>query len=172
VEEDLASHKYAGRVHTRFPPEPNAYLHIGHAKAICTSFGVAADYGGVCNLRFDDTNPSREEAEYVEAMKRDIEWLGFDWGDRLYHASDYFDYLYACAEDLIQKGLAYVDDLSAQEIRQYRARSPSQGSTALPRPLGGGEPRAVSPHAGRRVPRGLARAPRQDRYGVTQHRPA
>ncbi|MBC7235470.1 MAG: glutamine--tRNA ligase, partial [Chloroflexi bacterium] len=120
VEQDLASNKYAGRVHTRFPPEPNGYLHIGHAKAICTNFGVAADYGGLCNLRFDDTNPSKEEIEYVEAIKRDVQWLGFDWGDRLYYASDYFDYLYACAEDLILKGKAYVDDLSAEEIREYR----------------------------------------------------
>jgi glutaminyl-tRNA synthetase len=120
VEQDLASNKYAGRVHTRFPPEPNAYLHIGHAKAICTSFGVAANYGGVYNLRFDDTNPSREEIEYVEAMKRDIQWLGFDWDDRLYHASDYFGYLYAYAEELIKKGKAYVDDLSPAEIRAYR----------------------------------------------------
>ncbi len=120
VEQDLASNKFAGRVHTRFPPEPNAYLHIGHAKAICTNFGVAADYDGLCNLRFDDTNPSREEIEYVEAMKRDIQWLGFDWDDRLYHASDYFGYLYACAEELIKKGKAYVDDLSPAEIRAYR----------------------------------------------------
>jgi len=120
VEQDLRAGKHSGPVHTRFPPEPNGYLHIGHAKAICLDFGVAVEYGGLCNLRFDDTNPSREEVEYVEAIKGDIRWLGFDWGDRLFFASDYFEQLYEYAVQLIEKGKAYVCDLSADEIREYR----------------------------------------------------
>ena len=120
VEEDLKTNKYGGKVHTRFPPEPNGYLHIGHAKAICINFGIAADYGGLCNLRFDDTNPIKEETTYAEVIKEDIRWLGFDWGDRLYHASDYFKQLYEWAVQLIKAGKAYVDDLSAEEIRETR----------------------------------------------------
>jgi glutaminyl-tRNA synthetase len=120
VEEDIRTGKFGGKVHTRFPPEPNGYLHIGHAKAICIDFGVAADYGGMCNLRFDDTNPTKEETIYAEAIKEDIRWLGFDWGDRLYHASDYFDQLYQFALRLIKKGKAYVDDQSADQIRETR----------------------------------------------------
>ncbi len=120
IDEDVKNNKNDGRVHTRFPPEPNGYLHIGHAKAICLDFGLAADYGGLCNLRFDDTNPTREEVEYVRSIEEDIRWLGFDWGDRLYYASDYYDQLYEYAVDLIKKGKAYVDDLSADEIREYR----------------------------------------------------
>jgi glutaminyl-tRNA synthetase len=120
VEEDLRTNKYGGRVHTRFPPEPNGYLHIGHAKSICLNFGIAARYGGLCNLRFDDTNPSKEEVEYVESIQEDIRWLGFDWDDRLFYASDYFEQLYEYAVQLIEKGQAYVCDLSADEIREYR----------------------------------------------------
>jgi len=120
VEEDLSTNKYKGKVHTRFPPEPNGYLHIGHAKAICIDFGIAADYGGLCNLRFDDTNPIKEESKYAEAMKEDIRWLGFDWEDREYYASDYYGKLYEYAIKLIKDGKAYVDDLSAEEIRQTR----------------------------------------------------
>jgi len=120
IEEDLRTGKYGGRVHTRFPPEPNGYLHIGHAKSICLNFGIAQEYGGLCNLRFDDTNPSKEETEYVESIMEDVRWLGFDWGDRLYYASDYFDQLYQWAVELIKKGKAYVCDLSAEEIRQTR----------------------------------------------------
>ncbi|MDY6910429.1 MAG: glutamine--tRNA ligase/YqeY domain fusion protein [Thermodesulfobacteriota bacterium] len=120
IEEDLKSGKYGGRVHTRFPPEPNGYLHIGHAKSICLNFGLAAEYGGLCNLRFDDTNPSKEEVEYVESIQEDVRWLGFDWGDRLYYASDYFERLYEHAIRLIEKGKAYVDSLSSEEIRRYR----------------------------------------------------
>src|SRR4051812_50178778 len=112
VAEDQRSGKHAGRVHTRFPPEPNGYLHIGHAKSICLNFGVAAEFGGHCNLRFDDTNPLKEEQEYLDAIQADVHWLGFDWGDNLFHASDYFEQLYAWAVELIRAGKAYVDDLS------------------------------------------------------------
>jgi len=120
VEEDLHAGKYGSRVHTRFPPEPNGYLHIGHAKAICIDFGIALKYDGLCNLRFDDTNPTREEQQYIDSIKEDIRWLGFDWGDREYYASDYYGQLYDWAFDLIKKGKAYVDDLSAEQIREYR----------------------------------------------------
>jgi glutaminyl-tRNA synthetase len=120
VEADLASGKHGGRVTTRFPPEPNGYLHIGHAKSICLNFGTAVDYGGKCNLRFDDTNPDTESDEYTEAIKADVKWLGFDWGERVLHASDYFDRLYRYACDLITDGKAYVDSLSAEEIRNFR----------------------------------------------------
>ena len=120
VQEDLRTNRFDGRVHTRFPPEPNGYLHIGHAKAICIDFGIAEDFGGVCNLRFDDTNPTRESIEYVESQKEDIRWLGFDWEDREFYASDYFEQLYEYAVKLIKKGKAYVCDLSPDEIREYR----------------------------------------------------
>ncbi|MEX0736456.1 MAG: glutamine--tRNA ligase/YqeY domain fusion protein [Bacteroidota bacterium] len=120
VEEDLKTGKFGGMVHTRFPPEPNGYLHIGHAKSICLNFGLARDYKGLCNLRFDDTNPTKEESEYVESIKLDVRWLGFDWGDREYYASDYFDQLYEFALTLVRKGKAYVCDLTGDEIRQYR----------------------------------------------------
>jgi len=120
IEEDLKTNKYGGRVHTRFPPEPNGYLHIGHAKSICLNFGLAEEFGGLCNLRFDDTNPSKEEVEYIESIIEDVHWLGFDWGDRLYYASDYFEKMYEYAVQLIKKGKAYVCDLTADEIRQYR----------------------------------------------------
>ncbi len=118
VDTDLSEGVY-NKVQTRFPPEPNGYLHIGHAKAICIDFGTAEKYGGSCNLRLDDTNPTKEDVEYVDAIKEDIEWLGFKW-DNVYYASDYFDYIYECALKLIDKGLAYVDELSADEIREYR----------------------------------------------------
>lgn len=120
IDEDNASGKYNGRVHTRFPPEPNGYLHIGHAKSICLNFGIAQDYGGLCNLRFDDTNPTKEDVEYVESIQEDIRWLGFDWEDRLYYASDYFEQMYEYAVQLIKKGKAFVCDLSAEEMREYR----------------------------------------------------
>ncbi|UCE83419.1 MAG: glutamine--tRNA ligase/YqeY domain fusion protein [Deltaproteobacteria bacterium] len=120
IEEDLETNKYDGRVMTRFPPEPNGYLHIGHAKSICLNFGLADEYGGLCNLRFDDTNPTKEEVEYVESIKEDVRWLGFDWEDRLYYASDYFEQLYQYAVQLVQEGKAYVDSLSAEEIKEYR----------------------------------------------------
>jgi glutaminyl-tRNA synthetase len=117
---DNASGKHGGRVATRFPPEPNGYLHIGHAKSICLNFGIAQDFGGTCNLRFDDTNPVTEDTEYVESIQEDVRWLGASWEDRLYYASDYFEKLYECGETLINKGLAYVDDQSPDEIRQSR----------------------------------------------------
>jgi len=120
IEEDLRNHKRGGRIITRFPPEPNGYLHIGHAKSIVLNFGLAERYGGVCNLRFDDTNPSTEETEYVESIKEDVRWLGFDWQDREFYASDYFDQLYQWAEQLILEGQAYVCDLTEEEAREYR----------------------------------------------------
>ena len=120
ITEDLQTNKYGGRVHTRFPPEPNGYLHIGHAKSICLNFGLAPEFKGLCNLRFDDTNPSKEDIEYVGSIKTDVRWLGFDWEDREYYASDYFQQLYEFALRLIRKGKAYVDDLSAEQIREFR----------------------------------------------------
>jgi len=120
IKEDLRTNRFGGRVHTRFPPEPNGYLHIGHAKAICITFGIAEELGGLYNLRFDDTNPVKEEEEYVDAIMEDIRWLGFDWEDRLFYASDYFEQLYQWAVQLIKDGKAYVDSLSPEEIKEYR----------------------------------------------------
>ena len=120
IDEDLQAGKNSGRVATRFPPEPNGYLHIGHAKSICLNFGIAEDYRGTCNLRFDDTNPHKENLEFVEAIQKDVRWLGYDWDDRLYYASNYFEKLYDYAVELIQKGKAYVCDLNADEVRAYR----------------------------------------------------
>jgi len=137
VTEDVKANKNAGRVHTRFPPEPNGYLHIGHAKAICISFEIAAEFNGLCNLRFDDTNPAKESVEYEEAIKRDIRWLGFDWDERLFYASDYFQKLYDYAVLLIKDGKAYVDSLSADEIREYRGTltEPGKASPYRSRPV-------------------------------------
>jgi glutaminyl-tRNA synthetase len=131
VEEDLRTGRDDGRIHTRFPPEPNGYLHIGHAKAICLDFGIAEKYGGKCNLRFDDTNPTKEDVEYVDSIKEDIHWLGFDWEDREFYASDYFGKLYDFAIDLIKKGLAYVDDQSSEEIAAQKG-SPTVPGTHSP----------------------------------------
>ncbi|MFH0910231.1 MAG: glutamine--tRNA ligase/YqeY domain fusion protein [Planctomycetota bacterium] len=141
IEEDLASGKHGGRVVTRFPPEPNGCLHIGHAKSISLNFGLAAQYGGVCHLRFDDTNPTTEEAEYVESIREDIRWLGFDWKDKLFYASDYFERLYQCAVELIRRGRAYVCDLATEEISRDR------GVLA--------KPGRESPHRGRTVEENL-----------------
>jgi glutaminyl-tRNA synthetase len=137
IDKDLETNKNQGRVHTRFPPEPNGYLHIGHAKSICLNFGLAAEYQGHCNLRFDDTNPIKEEMEYVQSIKEDIRWLGFDWEDRLFFASDYFEKLYEYALQLVQKGKAYVCDLSADEIRAYRGtlKEPGKNSPYRNRPV-------------------------------------
>ena len=121
VAQDRETRKFDGVVHTRFPPEPNGYLHIGHAKSICLNFGIAQEFSdGLCNLRFDDTNPAKEDVEYVESIQEDVRWLGFDWQDRRFFASDYFEKLYEYAVLLIKKGKAYVDSLTADEIRSYR----------------------------------------------------
>lgn len=128
IDEDLETGKYDGRVHTRFPPEPNGYLHIGHAKSICLNFGLAEQYNSLCNLRFDDTNPVREEEEYVQSIMEDVSWLGFDWEDRLYYASDYFQQLYVYACQLVESGHAYVDDQSAEEIRANRGSLTEPGT--------------------------------------------
>ena len=130
VVKDIKSNKRGGRVHTRFPPEPNGYLHIGHAKSICLNFGIAAEFSGLCNLRFDDTNPTKEEVEYVDSIKEDVHWLGFDWGDREYYASDYFQQLYEFAVRLIKDGKAYVDSLTADEIREYRGTLTEPGKNS------------------------------------------
>ncbi|MDH5458511.1 MAG: glutamate--tRNA ligase family protein, partial [Nitrospinota bacterium] len=137
IEEDLAAGKNDGRVHTRFPPEPNGYLHIGHAKSICLNFGLAQAFGGKCNLRFDDTNPLKEEEEFVHSIKEDVKWLGFDWADREYFTSDYFGQLYDWAVQLIKDGKAYVEDLSADEIREYRGTlsEPGRNSPHRDRPV-------------------------------------
>lgn len=142
INEDLALGKNESRVHTRFPPEPNGYLHIGHAKSICLNFGTAAEYGGLCNLRFDDTNPSREEEEFILSIQEDVRWLGFDWEDRLYYASDYFEIMYDYAVQLIKAGKAYVCDLDQDEIRRYRG-TPT-------------DPGVLSPYASRSVEENLA----------------
>jgi glutaminyl-tRNA synthetase len=136
VEDDIASGKHHGRVATRFPPEPNGYLHIGHAKSICLNFGIATDHGGTCNLRFDDTNPTKEEVEYVDSIKEDVAWLGFEWSAELY-ASDYFERLYQFAVELIRRGKAYVDSLGADEIRAYRGTltTPGRNSPYRDRPV-------------------------------------
>jgi glutaminyl-tRNA synthetase len=130
VTEEVAAAKNGGRVQTRFPPEPNGYLHIGHAMAICTDFGVAQDFSGSCFLRFDDTNPERENEEFVEGIKRDVRWLGFDWGPNLRHASDYFPRIYDFAVELVTKGLAYVDHSTAEEIRAERGTLTERGKNS------------------------------------------
>jgi glutaminyl-tRNA synthetase len=141
INEDLKTGKYGDRVHTRFPPEPNGYLHIGHAKSICLNFGLANEYSGLCNLRFDDTNPSKEEEEFINSIQEDVRWLGFDWEDRLYFASDYFEQLYQFACDLIKAQKAYVCDLSQEEMRQYRGTPTEAGK--------------ISPYASRSVEENL-----------------
>ena len=137
IDEHNRTGRFGGRVHTRVPPEPNGYLHIGHAKALCIDFGIAEDYGGITNLRYDDTNPVKEDVEYVDAIKEDIRWLGFDWGDREFYASDYFEPLYEMALQLIRKGLAYVDELSQDEMREYRGTltEPGKNSPWRDRPI-------------------------------------
>ena len=137
IAEDRRTGKHDGRVMTRFPPEPNGYLHIGHAKSICLNFGVALENGGRCNLRFDDTNPTTEDVEYVDAIEADVEWLGFDWGGGLFYASDYFEQLYGYAVALIKQGKAYVDGLTADQIREYRGTltEPGRESPSRDRPV-------------------------------------
>ncbi len=137
IDEDIKTNKYNGRVHTRFPPEPNGYLHIGHAKSICLNFGIAEDYKGFCNLRFDDTNPAKEEQEYVQSIIDNVKWLGFDWEDRLFFASDYFTQMYEYALQLVNAGKAYVDDLPADQITEYRGNltKPGKNSPYRDRPI-------------------------------------
>ena len=127
VADDLKEGRHGRRVNTRFPPEPNGYLHIGHAKSICLNFGVAEEFGGLCNLRFDDTNPTKEDVEYVDSIQEDVRWLGFDWDDRMFYASDYFEQMYRYAEQLITDGKAYIDSLTADQIREYRGSLTSPG---------------------------------------------
>ncbi len=136
IDKDLADGKHTS-VHTRFPPEPNGYLHIGHAKSICLNFGIAQDYQGQCNLRFDDTNPEKEDIEYVESIKKDVNWLGFEWDGEVCYSSNYFDKLYEYAIELINKGLAYVDELSPEQIREYRGTltAPGKPSPYRDRPI-------------------------------------
>ena len=151
IDDDLKTDKYGRKVHTRFPPEPNGYLHIGHAKSICLNYGIARDYNGKFNLRFDDTNPEKEETEYVKSIIEDVKWLGGDFEDRILYASDYFEQMYLWAVELIKKGKAYVDDLSAEEIREYRGTLTEPGKESPARKsfqiqvLGKHESR--SPHA-------------------------
>ena len=136
ISADIKANKHDGKVMTRFPPEPNGYLHIGHAKSICLNFGLADKFNGRCNLRFDDTNPIKEEQEYIDSIMEDVRWLGFDWEDRLYFASDYFDRFYEFAVFLIRKGRAYVDSLTADEIREFRGTltEPGRNSPDRDRP--------------------------------------
>ena len=148
VQADLSSKKHS-RIVTRFPPEPNGYLHIGHAKSIALNFGIAQEFAGKCHLRFDDTNPTKEEQEYIDSIQADVHWLGYDWGTDLYYASDYFERLYDWAEGLIKAGHAYVDDQSQEEIRdQPRHADGTRQELAVPRPHGGGKPRPVPAHEG------------------------
>ena len=161
IDKDLEDGVYSS-IQTRFPPEPNGYLHIGHAKAICINFGVKEKYKGVCNLRLDDTNPTKEDTEYVDAIKEDIQWLGFQW-DNLYYASDYFDFLFDCAIKLIKKGKAFVCELTPEEMRAYRGTL-----TELPQPLRGGKPGPVYAHEQGRVPGGQQGAACQNRYELPQ----
>ena len=169
IEEDIRNNKNEGRIHTRFPPEPNGYLHIGHAKAVCLNFGLAKRYNGKCNLRFDDTNPVKEEEEFIRSIKKDVSWLGFDWEDRLFYASDYFGKMYEYAVELIKKGKAFVCDLTSEQIREYRGTLK--------------EPGKESPYRNRSVEENLElfekmknggfpgrfpHPPRQNRYGLSQ----
>ena len=173
VTADNASGKHGGRVCTRFPPEPNGYLHIGHAKAICLNFGIARDFSGTCNLRFDDTNPVTEDVEYVESIMADVRWLGFDWDDRLYFASDYFEQLYNYAETLIQqRPRVRRQPLGGRDPRNARHAHRAGHEQPVPRPARRGQSRPLPPDARRRVPGRRARAAREDRHGVAQHQHA
>ena len=160
IENDLKTGK-VDSILTRFPPEPNGYLHLGHAKSLCINFGLAQKYGGKTNLRYDDTNPTKEDTEYVDSIKEDIKWLGFQWDKELY-ASDYFDQLYEWAEQLIERGLAYVDDQTQEEISKGRHRRDARQGEPLERPQRGGEPEALPRNARRKVRRRREGASRQD----------
>ena len=169
VAEDVASGRFGRPIHTRFPPEPNGFLHIGHAKSICLNFGIAREFGGRCNLRFDDTNPTTEDIRYVDAIRNDVRWLGFEW-DAERFASDYFERLYEIAEALVRAGKAYVDSQSEEAIRERRGTVTVAGhAEPRSRAVGGGESRPAAPDARRRVSRRRARAPRPDRHGAPQH---
>src|SRR5262249_7383724 len=172
VAEDTRAGRCGGRVATRYPPEPNGYLHIGHAKALSIDFGIAGEYGGPCHLRFDDTNPAKESVEYVESIQSDVRWLGYDWGEHLYFASDYFEQLYQYAEELIRRGRAYVDDLSADEIRALRGTLTEPGQPSPWRGRAGrGEPRPLPADAGGGVRGRGAGPPGQDRHGLPEPEP-
>ena len=173
VAADVAAGKNGGRVVTRFPPEPNGYLHIGHAKAICLDFGVAAEFGGYCNLRFDDTNPVKEDVEYVDSIKDDVRWLGLRLGRPRVLRVGLLRAALSVRRALIRKGVAYVDSLSADEIREHRGTLTEPGKDSPYRDAQRRrEPRPVPPHARRRVPRRRARAAREDRHGVAEHQHA
>ena len=165
---DRAAGKHGGRVVTRFPPEPNGYLHIGHAKSIVLNFGIANDTpGGVCHLRFDDTNPTTEDPEYVQAIQEDVRWLGFDWHGKMFYASDYFEQLYAFAVVLIKKGKAYVDSLTADQIREHRGTLTEPGrDSPLSNPVRRRKFGSLRAHASRRVCRWSPCLTRQNRYGL------
>ena len=170
VRADLAEGRFQ-QVVTRFPPEPNGYLHIGHAKAICIDFGIAQEFGGVCNLRFDDTNPVKEEQEFMDAIEENVRWLGFDWGERLFFASDYFEQMYEWAIQLIKDGKAYVDDQTADEIRQTRGTLTEPG-TSSPHPTAASTRVWTSSKNGSRgVPRRLPRLAGEDRHGLPELEP-
>ncbi len=157
---------------TRFPPEPNGYLHIGHAKSICLNFGVAESYGGACHLRFDDTNPEKEEDEYIQSIQRDVEWLGFEWAGPVRFASGYFDQLHDYAVQLIEKGLAYVDTQSPEKIAEMRGNFTTRAGQPVPGPLRGREQGAVREDARRRLRRGRGGAARAHRHDQPQPDPA
>ncbi len=170
IDEDIAQGgQYQGMtVHTRFPPEPNGYLHIGHCKALTIDFGTAEKYGGLCNLRMDDTNPTKEDAEYVDAIQEDIHWLGFDWGDRFYYASDYFEKMYEYAVELIQKGLAYVCQLTPEEFKENRGDYRRTRPLPLPGPAHRGVPGPLPRMRAGEFPDGLHDPAGQDRPGQRQ----
>jgi glutaminyl-tRNA synthetase len=171
IDSDLRSGKHT-TVATRFPPEPNGYLHIGHAKSICLNFGVANEFGGTCNLRFDDTNPAKEDVEYVDSIIDTVRWLGFDWADRLYYASDYFEEIYKYTLGLIRDGKAYVDELTAEEIRDHRGTltEPGRESPWRDRPVE--ESLDLFARMRKRVRGRRQGAAREDRHGVAEHQSA
>ena len=171
IKADIAEGKNGGRVQTRFPPEPNGYLHIGHVKALSVDFLTAERFGGVCNLRFDDTNPTKEKEEFVEAIKDDIHWLGFNYAN-VYYASEQYDQIYEFALDLIRRGLAYVDDLSKEEIREYRGTLTQPGKNSPYRDRTPEEHGPFPAHEERRVPGRFPRAAREDRHGLPEYQHA
>jgi len=171
IDQDLANNKNSGKVETRFPPEPNGYLHIGHAKSICLNFGIARDYKGICHLRFDDTNPEKEDVEYTDSIQEDVKWLGFDWGKHIYYASDYYDKCYEYAIELIKKGKAYVCDLSPDEVRLYRGTPTEPGKNSPYRKQAGRRKFGVIYKDEKRRIQGRRQDPAcKDRYGAPEHK--